>query len=98
MTEVARARASAAGTDDADGLEERIERWLVNYIAEVLAVPPTNIDTAASFQKLGLDSSAAVGMTGDLNDWLGGDMDATAAYDYPTINSLAHAIATGVLK
>src|ERR1700732_2516831 len=51
--------------------EERIVQWLLNYVADVLALPLGSIDAEASFQKLGLDSSAAVGMTGDLSDWLG---------------------------
>ncbi|WDD95769.1 acyl carrier protein [Burkholderia sp. FERM BP-3421] len=73
--------------------EEQIVQWLRLYIADVLGVPPERINTEASFQQLGLDSSAAVGMTGDLGEWLGREIDAAAAYDHPSIQALAHALA-----
>jgi acyl carrier protein len=69
--------------------EERIVQWLREYIADVLRLPVEKIDTDASFQQLGLDSSAAVGMTGDLADWLGIEIDPAAPYDYPSIGALA---------
>ncbi|MEX0731422.1 MAG: acyl carrier protein [Aquisalimonadaceae bacterium] len=78
--------------DTAPGEEERIVQWLREYIGKVLEVPIDRIDADASFQHLGLDSSAAVGMTGDLGDWLGREIDAAAAYDYPTIQALARAL------
>jgi acyl carrier protein len=81
---------------DAHEQEERIVQWLVNYLADVLDLDPGRIDTKESFQKIGLDSSAAVGMTGDLSNWLGRDVDATVAYDYPNIRALAHAVATDI--
>lgn len=73
--------------------EERIVQWLKEYISEVLATPVENIDIDANFQQLGLDSSAAVGMTGDLGDWLKCEIDAAAAYDHPSISKLARALA-----
>ncbi|MEL6606584.1 MAG: acyl carrier protein, partial [Cyanobacteria bacterium J06614_10] len=36
----------------------------------------------------GLDSSAAIGLTGDLEDWLGQSVDPTLLYDYPTVDAL----------
>ena len=41
------------------------------------------------FDRYGLDSSAAVGMTGDLEDWLGKEVEPILLYDYPTIETLA---------
>lgn len=73
--------------------EERIVVWLREYIADILGMPVEKIDVDASFQQLGLDSSAAVGMTGDLADWLGVEIDSAAAYDYPTIGALAGTLA-----
>lgn len=75
-------------------VEETIIRWLKGYISDVLAVPVEKISADASFQQLGLDSSAAVGMTGDLGEWLKCDIDAAAAYDYPNIRALASAVAS----
>jgi acyl carrier protein len=73
--------------------EETITQWLRGYICEVLAIPVEKVDVDASFQQMGLDSSAAVGMTGDLGEWLRCDIDAAAAYDHPSIRALARAVA-----
>lgn len=77
--------------------EETIVQWLKGYISDVLAVPVEKINADASFQQLGLDSSAAVGMTGDLGEWLKRDIDAAAAYDHPNIRALASAVASAQL-
>jgi acyl carrier protein len=73
--------------------QDRIIDWLCRYIGEVLSVPPESIDVDASFQQIGLDSSAAVGMTGDLGDWLGRELDAAMAYDFISIRALSRALA-----
>ncbi len=65
-----------------------IEAWIVSYIADLLEVDSEDIDTTIPFDRYGLDSSAAVGMTGDLEDWLGYEIDPTLIYDYPTIEAL----------
>lgn len=70
-----------------------IQEWIVIYIADLLEIDPEEIDTAVPFDRYGLDSSAAVGLTGDLEDWLGIEIDPTLLYDYPTIDSLAKYLA-----
>lgn len=70
-----------------------IEDWTVAYIADLLEIDPEEIDPALPFDRYGLDSSAAVGLTGDLEDWLGIEIDPTLLYDYPTIDSLAKYLA-----
>jgi acyl carrier protein len=65
-----------------------IQTWIVNYVAELLEVKPEKIDTAIAFDRYGLDSSAAVGLAGDLEDWLERELDPTLLYDYPTIDAL----------
>ncbi len=66
-----------------------IQGWLVFYMAELLEIEPDEVDVAIPFDRYGLDSSAAVGMTGDLEEWLGYELDPTLIYDYPTIEALA---------
>ena len=66
-----------------------IQTWLVSYIAELLEIESDEIDMTTPFDRYGLDSAAAVGMTGDLSEWLGLELDPTVAYDYPTIEALA---------
>ena len=66
-----------------------IQDWIIDYVANLLEIDPEDIDTTIPFDRYGLDSSAAVGLTGDLEDWLGLEIDPTLLYDYPTIESLA---------
>ena len=68
--------------------QSEIQTWIVNYIAELLEVKPNKIDVTIPFDRYGLDSSAAVGLAGDLEDWLERELDPTLLYDYPTIDSL----------
>lgn len=65
-----------------------IQTWIVSYIADLLEVDSEEIEVTIPFDRYGLDSSAAVGLTGDLEDWLGCELDPTLLYDYPTIEAL----------
>ncbi len=65
-----------------------IQDWMVSYLADLLETDPEEIDVTIPFDRYGLDSSAAVGMTGDLEDWLGTEIDPTLLYDYPTVEAL----------
>jgi acyl carrier protein len=66
-----------------------IRQWMIQYLAGILELPPHEIKTNIPFDRYGLDSMAAVGMTGDMEDWLGEKLDPTLLYDYPTIDSFA---------
>ena len=66
-----------------------IQTWLVSHIAELLEIEPDEVDVTIPFDRYGLDSSAAVGIIGDLEDWLGSELEPTLMYDYPTIEALA---------
>ena len=68
--------------------QSEIQTWIVNYVAELLEVSSNKIDVTIPFDRYGLDSSAAVGLAGDLEDWLERELDPTLLYDYPTIDSL----------
>ncbi len=65
-----------------------IKDWLVSYLGELLEIEPDEVDVTTPFDRYGLDSSAAVGLTGDLEDWLGRELDPTLMYDYPTVEAL----------
>ncbi|MBV6625897.1 MAG: acyl carrier protein [Rivularia sp. (in: Bacteria)] len=73
---------------------EHIEEWITSYVANLLEVDAEEIDPTIPFDRYGLDSSAAVGMTGDLEDWLGREIDPTMIYDYPTIKALAECLSS----
>jgi acyl carrier protein len=66
-----------------------IQAWLVSYLAESLEIDPDEVDVTIPFDRYGLDSSAAVGLIGELEDWLGCELDPTLLYDYPTIEVVA---------
>lgn len=66
-----------------------IQDWLTNYLAELLEITPNEIDITISFDYYSLDSAAAVGLSGDLEEWLGYEFEPTLLYDYPTIEALA---------
>lgn len=65
-----------------------IQDWIVAYLADLLEIEPDEVDVTIAFDRYGLDSSAAVGMTGDLETWLGRELDPTLLYDYPTVEAL----------
>ena len=73
-----------------------IQDWIVSYIAELLEVEPELVDPTISFDRYGLDSSAAYALTGDLEDWLGQEIDPTAIYDYPTVEALSEHLSSVV--
>ncbi|MCU0535564.1 MAG: acyl carrier protein [Hydrococcus sp. Prado102] len=67
---------------------QEIQEWIVSYLAELLEVDADEIDVTVPFDRYGLDSSAAVGLTGDLETWLETQIDPTLLYDYPTVEAL----------
>ncbi|MEM8805129.1 MAG: acyl carrier protein [Cyanobacteria bacterium P01_G01_bin.38] len=66
-----------------------IQTWMVSYLADALEMESDDVETDVPFDSYGLDSSAAIGMTGELEDWLGSEVDPTVIYDYPTVQALA---------
>src|SRR5713101_7328550 len=70
-----------------------IQAWLVSQLSQVLQVEPQDIDIYEPFTNYGLTSVDAVGLSGDLEDWLKRRLSPTLAYDYPTIVTLARHLA-----
>jgi thioesterase domain-containing protein/acyl carrier protein len=70
-----------------------IRGWIVGELARSLNVDPSTIDTAAPLDSLGVDSLAAIGMTGGLAGWLNRDLPTTLMWDYATIDAIATALA-----
>ncbi len=66
-----------------------IELWLIEKIAEKLQISITEVDPQQAFQSFGLDSKEAVGLSGELEDWLGRKVPPTLLWQYPNIESLA---------
>jgi acyl carrier protein len=70
-----------------------IQAWIVSYLAELLEIEPDEVNPTIPFDRYGLDSSAAVGLTGDLEDWMEKKLDPTLLYDYPTVEALSRHLA-----
>ncbi len=70
-------------------MAEAIEAWLVQEIAARIGASAEEIDIRTPFAQYGLDSAEAVGLSGDLEVWLGLRLPPTLAWDYPTIEALS---------
>lgn len=67
---------------------DEIRSWLLDKLAhELHAEAP--LDSACPLADYGLESRSAIGVTADLEDWLGVELDPTMFFDYPTIDELA---------
>lgn len=66
-----------------------VQNWLREHLARHLEIEAFEIETDRPFAYYGLSSRDAVGLIGDLEDWLGCQLSPTLAYDRPSINALA---------
>jgi len=70
-----------------------IRDWLVERVAGLLRCPPESVGVDDSVDRLSLDSATAVGVTLDLEDWLGRPVEPAVFYDFRTIRRLADHLA-----
>jgi len=73
---------------DVDTVAE-IRSWLVEHVASLLDIPESDVSVSLSFDEYGLDSAAAVAMTGELARWLQVELDANLVSEHPTIEAVA---------
>ncbi|KDP88103.1 hypothetical protein CF70_032560 [Cupriavidus sp. SK-3] len=69
---------------------EEISAWCTQFIVNNLGIPPAKVDTSHEFDAYGLDSTAAVGLVVELEEWLGRPVDPSVLFEYPTIDALAN--------
>jgi thioesterase domain-containing protein/acyl carrier protein len=70
-----------------------IRGWIIDEVSRFLNVDAIEIDPAESIHQLGVDSLAALSMTGSLAAWLGKDVSATLLWDHDSINAIADILA-----
>ena len=70
-----------------------IEKWLKKWLAKTLRMPAEEIDIRTPFSRYGLDSVDAVGLAGELEEYLSRRLPPTLAYDYPSIEALSKHLA-----
>ncbi|GCF10239.1 hypothetical protein KDI_38030 [Dictyobacter arantiisoli] len=79
--------------NQASSSTQTIVNWIRMQIAQRTHLDPRDIDPSAPFVNYGLDSVAAVSLSGDLEQWLQRSLSPTLIYDYPSIDTLAHYLA-----
>ena len=68
--------------------KEEIEKWLISYLSEALKIDKAEVDKKKPFKDYGLDSSAALILTGDLEDFLDLELEPTLLLDHKNLESL----------
>lgn len=66
-----------------------LQQWIKAWVARCIAVAPQQIDGSEPFTSFGLDSTDAVEIVHDLEQFLGLELDATLLWNYPSIDELA---------
>jgi amino acid adenylation domain-containing protein/non-ribosomal peptide synthase protein (TIGR01720 family) len=69
--------------------EAGLRAWLSGWLAHRLGIAPEEAARADLFSDLGLDSAAAVELSGALSAHLGISLPETVAWDYPSVSRLA---------
>ncbi len=72
-----------------------VRSWLRNRLAQLTRVEPAEIGDHEPFANYGLSSHQAVALAGDLEEWVGRELEPTLVWDFPDIDTLARYIATG---
>jgi acyl carrier protein len=73
---------------------EQICQWLVDHLSQVLNIDAKQVDITLEFDDYGLDSRDAVGMIGELGEWLKRDLDPNLIYEYRSIDELSTYVAS----
>jgi len=71
---------------------QSVQEWLVDKLAQRLNVEPSSIGVETYFDEFNLDSTEALILAGELENWLGFELEATALWYHPTVASLAEYI------
>ncbi len=73
---------------------QAVAQWLVEYLSTLLNIEISQVDTAMSFDDYGIDSRDALGMVGDLGDWLDVELEPSIVQDHQTIDELSEHLST----
>ncbi|WP_328912184.1 MULTISPECIES: acyl carrier protein [unclassified Streptomyces] len=66
--------------------------WLIDKIAQRLGVDRSEVPSEQYFDELDLDSTEALILAGELENWLGFELGTTALWYHPTVKDLAEFI------
>ncbi len=66
-----------------------IRDWLATRVAETVSAEPAEIDPSVPFDAHGINSTDALSISGELEEWLGITLSPTVLYEHATIDALA---------
>jgi len=66
-----------------------ITSWLISEVEELLSVEAGQVAIDRPLADYGLSSMTGMILSGNIEDWLGIQLDPAVAWEYPTIESLA---------
>jgi acyl carrier protein len=69
--------------------QQQISQWIKAYLADILEVESDKIDENYEFERFGLNSSAAVSLVGDLEEWLGFELSPALFFEFNTITQVS---------
>jgi acyl carrier protein len=69
------------------------QQWLIEKIAHKLGVEQSEVSPELYFDELDLDSTEALILAGEMENWLGFELGTTTLWYHPTIKDLAAFIA-----
>ena len=73
--------------------ETEIETWIKELFADYLQMPVAKVSNSASFDRLGIDSTSAVGLVLRIERRLGARLPDTLLFDHPSIAELTKYLA-----
>ena len=65
--------------------KEQISAWIKNYLADIIEVDTAQIDENFEFERFGFNSSVAVSLVGDLEEWLELELSPSIFFEFDTI-------------
>ena len=86
-------RNGALGSLNVSSSAEAIQGWLINKLAQLLEIEPHEVDIHKDFSEHGLDSVAAINLSGELESFLDCRLSPTLLWDYQNIESLSQYLA-----
>lgn len=73
--------------------QAQIGQWIKEYLADLLEIEPSEIDENYEFERFGINSSAAVSLVGDLEEWLGFELSPSLFFEFNTISQVSQHLA-----
>ncbi len=69
--------------------KEQLVDFVKDYLSSLMNIPASEIDADTPLERYGVDSTATVGLSGELSDQLGMELSPNIVYDHPTINAIS---------